>query len=366
MIVSNVAFLFFVFYHFRVLKIDVSSGFLIDVFLLEKRLQESDTNDSLGGVICPPFSCIIDDLKKRFNPDLVYHFINEKLFEMISEVIDEDSKTTLWYSFQHLIFGLRYGRFHSKRSDFVWKHLSLYRAEIPYFRSKLHGIELLPEVVYFHHGLRFCREEVRRYIKDGDFMDIGAYKGESTVVLSNYTTHSIYSYEISPTLIHDIYKTININNDYTLEYDGKQLTDKAHVFNRGLSNEPGIMYIKDTKDVGGALSKKGNVAVNVSTIDQEVEKYNIHLRYFKADVEGEGLKLLYGAIKTITKYRPVISIAVYHAFDEFFGIYEFMKQFPNYMVEFHSENSYAGSLRELSIFYYPAELIYPKFLSYEN
>ena len=36
-----------------------------------------------------------------------------------------------------------------------------------------------------------------------------------------------------------------------------------------------------------------------------------------------------------------------------------MKQFPNYMVEYHSENPTEHSIRELSIFYYPAELVYP-------
>ena len=86
------------------------------------------------------------------------------------------------------------------------------------------------------------------------------------------------------------------------------------------------------------------------------------LKYIKADVEGVGLNVLKGAINTIKTELPVISIAIYHCYEEFFLIHEFMKQFPNYVWEFHSENPYSGSLYELSAFFYPSELIYPNYL----
>ena len=46
--------------------------------------------------------------------------------------------------------------------------------------------------------------------------------------------------------------------------------------------------------------------------------------------------------------------------EEFFGIYQFMKQFPNYACEFHSENDNLMSFCEISAFFYPAELVIPQ------
>ena len=46
-------------------------------------------------------------------------------------------------------------------------------------------------------------------------------------------------------------------------------------------------------------------------------------------------------------HRPVNSMAVYQSFDEFYGMDEFMKQFPNSLWKFHSESSCLQSLYEI-------------------
>ena len=46
------------------------------------------------------------------------------------------------------------------------------------------------------------------------------------------------------------------------------------------------------------------------------------------------------------------------SFDEFFGMHEYMKQFPNYFHEYHLENPTPLSFREISSFFIPAEIFF--------
>ena len=222
----------------------------------------------------------------------------------------------------------------------------------------------MQEVFYFHHGLRFCSQKIRDYIKQGDILDIGAFTGDSAIALLGYTNKNIYSYELSPKHI----KIINFNlikfDNYSQNHYGRQLSKHVVVINKGISDKKDVVYIKDVSNAGGSISTKGKIPINIDTIDDEVKRLNIFPRFIKADVEGVGLNVPKGSIKTINKYRPVISIAIYHSYDEFFGIFEFMKQFSNYLCEFHSENNKLMSMCEISAFFYPAELIYHQFPQY--
>ena len=104
---------------------------------------------------------------------------------------------------------------------------------------------------------------------------------------------------------------------------------------------------------------KGSVEVEITTIDEEVEMRGIRPGFIKADVEGYGLKTIYGADKTITKYRPVIEIACYHSYDEMYKLPQYMRKYPNYIFTYHPSNNLYASMGEISFFAYPAEILYP-------
>ncbi len=64
------------------------------------------------------------------------------------------------------------------------------------YKSK--GItKISPEVMFFRHGLIYANEKILSYIKERDILDLGAYIGDSALVLSNYTNAKVYSYELS-------------------------------------------------------------------------------------------------------------------------------------------------------------------------
>ncbi len=100
-----------------------------------------------------------------------------------------------------------------------------------------------------------------------------------------------------------------------------------------------------------------NDIVNMTTIDEESKKHNFKVGFIKVDVEGYGLKVIKGAINTIKKQRPVLSLAVYHNREELFETKPFLeKHLENYVFEFHLQQFDEGDMNELILFCYPKEL----------
>ena len=52
--------------------------------------------------------------------------------------------------------------------------------------------------------------------------------------------------------------------------------------------------------------------IPVYKVDTLISLYNIHPRFLKLDVEGMEYKTISGSRETITKYKPVLCISIYH------------------------------------------------------
>lgn len=59
-------------------------------------------------------------------------------------------------------------------------------------------------------------------------------------------------------------------------------------------------------------SDKTETEIVIDTIDNFCATHDIRLSYIKADLEGYEMNLLFGASKTIKKYKPKIAITTYH------------------------------------------------------
>ncbi len=60
------------------------------------------------------------------------------------------------------------------------------------------------------------------------------------------------------------------------------------------------------------------VKLNITTLDAWVEKNNIpKVDFIKADIEGYERKLLAGAVNTLKKFAPILSLCTYHLPDDF-------------------------------------------------
>jgi len=195
---------------------------------------------------------------------------------------------------------------------------------------------LSESVFCFKHGLRLFSIEVTNYIKDSDFIDAGAFTGDSAIALYEYRYRKIYSIEISLKSI-EKYR-INLKR-YGID------SDRYETINSVISAddyEPAVTFA-DTGSAGLSILRRSGkydfITVERKPIDYFVSKYSIKPRFIKVDIEGSALDFVKGAVKTLTKFRPVLSIAIYHNPHEFFEVKPFLEDLLD---------NYFFSIRKLS------------------
>ncbi len=172
------------------------------------------------------------------------------------------------------------------------------------------------EVLLCHHGLRELPEEHRKSLSGKDFIDAGAYVGDSAVVLLGYGPRRIYAFEPSPRNGRQFVRTMRRNRVPEGSWE---------LLLQGLGAAPGEAACDAGAGAGTALGREGSCRVAVTTVDAFAEGRGLNVGLIKADVEGMGLELLRGAVGVLRRDRPILSLAMYHNPDEFFGQYEFLR-----------------------------------------
>lgn len=225
------------------------------------------------------------------------------------------------------------------------EYLSRWRQEAPE-RASQPGAEM--SVEYFHHGLRFAPESVRRYIAGKVFVDAGAYHGESAFVLAGYDPARILAFELSP------------SNAAVLSRNLKRAGKDAAMitpFVCGLGSSEREMRIFDDGTESTRVDRGGDTPVRITTLDQVMREYREPLGFVKADVEGAALDMLRGMTEVLRRDRPVLTLYVYHSPEEFFGCFEYLRQ-PgfNYHLEFQHHDA-AVNIGEIALVAVPAEVM---------
>ena len=283
-------------------------------------------------------------------------FIKQKLFEYKNDT-DQISKDHIDYLYTCLLNAKVTG-YKCCPSDFYYEQ----RAFAQYRKDEKDGIlakfiipEKFEEVFANYHGFRFARKEIKDYVKDKDILDIGSYIGDSALVLSQYTNKKIYSFDITPHHLEMVRNTSILNH----------ISDKVITTNKGLGSKESIMYVSGTNvNSGNSVSKKGKIPIPITTIDKEVFSRNITPGVIKADIEGSEYDMLLGAKKTIEKFRPIITISVYHNFAGLFQVPDYIKSFDNYKIFFRACHHTYTHMGEMIMFAYPEEI--GNFTSFEE
>jgi hypothetical protein len=201
--------------------------------------------------------------------------------------------------------------------------------ELRRLRRRLHlPVSVGPESLYYHHGLRFAPDFVKRRIAGRVFADIGGWCGDSALVFGNYDPARIL-----------IFEPIAANRE-------KLLRNLAR--NRV---RPGLCEV-----VPFGLSDRASVenGMECRTLDSFAAA-SAPFGVLKADIEGMGLKFLRGAEATIRRDRPLLSLSIYHNEEEFTGIFRTIKEWKiAYHCEIRQFSPYAMH-GEYSLFAYPEE-----------
>ena len=260
------------------------------------------------------------------------YFINSDMSAKISDLkynLDKESIETLDVIILRLLNypDERYKHKTSKRTEiiggllnvetdlskkYIDKKLKIYKRDLRFISKQIEE-----SVFYYYHGLSLLPETIAEYIKDNDFIDAGAYIGDSAIALKEYHYRKIYSIEISQKSI----------EKYKINMAGNNIgTNKFEIINICIASSddrPDVRF-PDTGSSGLSILRKtgkyDDILVEQRSLDYIVDKYKITPRFIKVDIEGNGLEFVKGAKGTLIKFRPVLSIAIYHNPYEFFEV----------------------------------------------
>jgi FkbM family methyltransferase len=192
-----------------------------------------------------------------------------------------------------------------------------------------------------HHGLRNASQQVKDFVKDKEIFDVGAFMGDSLIVLENYTTIRVRSYELIP-------QTAAVAQSYA-----RLMNPTKHIVNNlGLSNKPGFVNVSRRGNIGSNVASRGPVRIRLTTIDDEVRTYNITVGFIKIDIEGYEQEVLKGAIATLQTQHPILSLSSYHNI-ELMDIPIFLEKIGGYRIEFENQGYDIGNMYEQVILAYP-------------
>ena len=185
------------------------------------------------------------------------------------------------------------------------------------------------ESLYYHHGLRFAPDFIKKHISGKLFGDIGGYLGDSTLIFMDYQPRKVIIFEPMQQCYQKLEQTLIKNNIPA---------DKYEIQPFGLS---------DRNESSGQMDCRA--------LDDLSGQYTTPLGLLKADIEGMGLKFIKGAEQTIRRDRPLLSLSVYHNADEFAGIYQLLKSWDlNYNFALIQLSPLIAGM-ELTLFAYPRE-----------
>jgi FkbM family methyltransferase len=168
------------------------------------------------------------------------------------------------------------------------------------------------------NGLKFLPENVLKQIEGTDFIDGGAYIGDSVRVLIKYKPNQIYAFE--PDIINRQQLIKNCN-----KFEWKGIIPVA----KGLGNSNTTAHITHNSSctsvevVNNGTNNENSI--ELTNIDTFVVENNINLGVIKLDVEGLESSIINGAIESIKKYKPVLLISIYHTPEDFFHIKPFIE-----------------------------------------
>jgi FkbM family methyltransferase len=206
------------------------------------------------------------------------------------------------------------------------------------------------ETLYYAHGLTLVPTKVLDYVSGKIFMDLGAWDGDSAMSLSRFRPSKILSFDIS------------LKNADKQKIKTKEIKVPHEIFINALSDKKGVMQFQDEGTWSDTLhgANGGCDTVELDTMDNFMRGAGEHevVGLIKADIEGDEMNMLHGAVETIRRDRPIISVSIYHDPISFFEIKPFIESLRlNYKFIIRVLGFYDnGPINETTLIAYPAEI----------
>lgn len=183
--------------------------------------------------------------------------------------------------------------------------------KIFYYNGYLLPIKQFETSVFWHkHSLNILKTLPK--IKNKDIIDVGGFIGDSVLILKDFTTKTIHTFEPTSSNHKLLLQTLKLNN-----------ISRAIPVKKALGSKPDTLTMSI---YGGASSlirthkNSPKESIEVTTLDIYAREHNLDIGFIKVDIEGFEMEFLKGARATIESQKPAMLISIYHKSDDFFYI----------------------------------------------
>jgi FkbM family methyltransferase len=223
------------------------------------------------------------------------------------------------------------------------------------YRLPLKRVDYTSNNFIYHYGLKKMTKEVKDFIANKVFLDIGAFMGDTSLGFLHYHPSCIYAYEPVSETFEKLCKTLKENH-----------TDEAMIIplNKGLGEKEDVMTINIDYGASSLLSELSKIGINtqkieISTIDKECADKQIGL--IKMDVEGFEYYVIKGGLNTIRRDRPLLLISIYHTGKDFFEIPPLIQNYcPSYRFRYYDTMPSSPITEKIIIGYDSEQLTIPE------
>ncbi|MBN4073778.1 MAG: hypothetical protein COC05_04060 [Gammaproteobacteria bacterium] len=205
---------------------------------------------------------------------------------------------------------------------------------------ELHMDDFIERSVYFDSFEFLYRRVLLRYLKPGGiFIDIGANVGYYTLIANHEVGSNgrVLSFEPNPDTLEKLKRNISLNSAMQVEVFEMALSDADSEVTLFCPND-------ETHGCASMVNQGWDDAsihkVMARRLDDVLPQEIDHIDLIKMDVEGAELKVVRGARRTISKYRPTILLELSEKATKSFGhdtlnVPKLLLEYnPNYKMKF--------------------------------
>lgn len=175
------------------------------------------------------------------------------------------------------------------------------------FRLRLDLRESLQRDFLFGLYDRAELELVRRELRGGDFVDVGAHIGMYSLVAAAGTSGRVLALEPNPAAREQLVANVRLNGLANVIVVGKAA---AAAPGRAQLHVPATPDPSFSSLEPGRFAEGAPVEVEVTTVDDEVEVHGLRPTLVKIDVEGRELDVVAGMARTLAAHRPTLLVEV--------------------------------------------------------
>lgn len=171
-------------------------------------------------------------------------------------------------------------------------------------------------------------DDLFELLPNENFVDCGAYDGitiREFLKRQGLFSGKIMAFEPDPCNYAKLEQYIsNLNSD---------LQPNIEIYPLAVTSIRSSVHFNATGDMGASISQNGTQIVEGYTLDELFTRHNYSPTYIKMDIEGAELDALQGAANTIRVQAPILSICIYHKYDDLWRIPAYIHSLrPDYLL----------------------------------